>query len=121
VTGAVRLALWHLVHHWGRSAVIGACLTLTMALPMVSRAVTDAFERELHARAEGVPMVVGAKGSRFGLVFSALHFRRPESDTVPLSLYEELLADANADALPINVRFTARGRPVGEEPRSRAS
>ncbi|MEM0983867.1 MAG: ABC transporter permease [Planctomycetota bacterium] len=110
--GAVRIAAAHARHRWGRSLVVCACLTLTIALPLVSRAMTSAFDRELRARAEGVPLVVGAKGSRFGLVFNALHFRRSDLDTVPLGLYDELLNDTTVRAVPMHARFTAQRVPI---------
>lgn len=110
--GVLHLALRHLVYRAGRSLILVACVGVALALPIASRALVARFDAALHARARTAPVVVGAKGSRFDLVFSSLYFRAGRTGTIPVSAYEALLDEAGVDAIPMHVRFTARGAPV---------
>jgi len=95
-----------------QSLALALCVALSIAVPLSTNVIADEYERDLRARADATPLVVGATGSRFDLVFSSLYFRRSDLETVPYSLYLELLQDEYVDAIPMHQRFTARGWPV---------
>ncbi len=76
------------------------------------RLLLDESKRQLLARAETTPLVVGAKGSSLDLVKNSIYF----GDTMP-----ELISVAAADRveetdlalpIPLYVRFKARGFPI---------
>ena len=82
-----------------RSLTLVACVTLIAVLPLSLELLLDESERQLLARADNTPLVVGAKGSSLDLVMNSLYF----GDTVP-----ELISMAAVDrvaesdlALPI--------------------
>lgn len=110
--GALGLAVRHARHTWGRSLVLTLCIAVVLGLPLVSRAVVARFEASLRDRAATAPLVVGAKGSRFDLVFAALHFRRGDIGTTPMRVYRDLARERGVLALPLHVRFTARGEAI---------
>ena len=110
--GAGFLAIRHALANWGRSVVLIAALALVLALPLASRSVVASFEQSLRVRASTVPTVIGAKGSRFDLVFAALHFRRASIGTIPLERYELLRRADDAEAILLHVRFAARDEPI---------
>jgi len=110
--GLLALALRHLVHHWGRSALLAACVAIVLTIPVAARALIASFEEALHARAETTPLIVGAKGSRFDLTFGALYFRSGDLDPIELGHYQELSDEPGVRAIPLHHRFTARGVPV---------
>ncbi len=110
--GVLHLALRHLFYHTGRSLILIACVGVALALPVASRVLVARFNAALHERAATAPVVVGAKGSRFDLVFSSLYFRPGQAGTIPMSVYERLADDPELETLPMHVRFTARGAPV---------
>lgn len=112
MTGLVTLAVRHAAHHWGRTGVLAACLAILVSIPVASRWIGSAFEANLRSRAETVPLVVGAKGSRYDLVFSALAFRATDLAPTPMRLYEEIRDRKDAEAIPLHARFTARGVAV---------
>jgi len=112
VSGRLYLALRHAQRRPARSAILIACLALVLTIPAVSRVLAARFERALHERADGVPMIVGAAGSRFDLVFAALYYRSTRIGTMTMRDYRELLDEHAARALPIHARFTAQGAPV---------
>lgn len=112
----IALALRHARSRWGRSLMLCACVLVIAGLPLVSRSVVSRFEHDLRARAETVPLLVGSAGSRFDLVLAGLHWRTSEIRPVPLALSEEVRREPATLAIPVHVRFTARGVPVAAVP-----
>ena len=102
----------YLSFNWGRSLMLIACVTLIALLPLSLEQLLDESERQLLARAESTPLVVGAKGSSLDLVMNSLYF----GDTVP-ELLSMAAVDRVADTdlalpIPLYVRFKARGFPI---------
>ncbi|MEL6328989.1 MAG: ABC transporter permease [Planctomycetota bacterium] len=112
MTGSAYLALRYALHHPLRTGVLAACVAVALALPAGSRAILERFESSLYARARTVPLVVGAKGSRFDLAFSALYFRATDLAPTPYREYAELLDEPSVRAIPVHARFTASGGDV---------
>ncbi len=110
--GVLHMALRHLLYRAGRSLILVACVGIALALPAASRVLVARFDAALHERAEMAPVVVGAKGSRFDLVFSSLYFRPGRAGVMTMGAFEKLGARAGVEALPVHVRFTARGAPI---------
>lgn len=110
--GPAHLALSHARHNPGRSAVLLACFALVIALPLVSRGLVRSFDRALRERALEVPLLIGAEGSRFDLVFAALHFQRTDTRPIPARVYHDLRRQPGVVAIPIHARFSAQGHPV---------
>jgi putative ABC transport system permease protein len=109
---SIYIAWRYVVFNWARSLTLVACVTLIAVLPLSLELLLDESERQLLARAETTPLVIGAKGSSLDLVMNSLYF----GDTVP-----ELISMAAADRvtetelalpIPLYVRFKARGAPV---------
>jgi len=112
VNGVARVILLHAMHHWVRTLILACAVSVAVALPIIGRVVVERFERGLHARAQTVPMVVGAAGSRFDLVFTALHFRQSAAGTLPLGELDVIRSQAGVEAIPMHARATARSEPV---------
>lgn len=108
MTGLTYLASRHILRRWGRSLVLIICLAVAIALPLTSRVLVARFDRSLHERAATTPMVVGAKGSRFDLVFGAIYFRAAELGTTTMGRYNALSRERGIKAIPVNARFTVR-------------
>ncbi|MEO1009090.1 MAG: hypothetical protein AAFX79_11005 [Planctomycetota bacterium] len=106
------LVLAHAAHHRGRTLLLVGCVAVAMVVPLLSRVLVARFEANLHARADTVPLVVGAKGSRFDLVFAALYFREADLAATPHRVYASLVADEQATAIPVHAEFAAEGVPV---------
>ncbi len=87
-------------------------LALIIYLPVGLNVLVVQSSDELMARAEATPFLVGAKGSPLELVLNSLYF---ESEPPPPSNFAEVerIADSGlADAIPLHVRFRARGYPI---------
>lgn len=113
MTAALWMALRSVRHAWGRSLLIAACLAIGLALPAGSRVIASRLSEALLARAEAVPLVIGAKGSRFDLVFSTLYYRGgADLDPVAYHVYKELLGERDTVALPVALGATADAAPI---------
>ncbi len=111
--GATFTLAWrHASHHRGRTLLLVLCVAAAASLPMASRALIRGFEASLRARAASTPLVAGAKGNRFDLVMAALYFRRADMPTVSMADFQALADQQAGVAIPVNVRFTARGVPI---------
>ncbi|MEN0019679.1 MAG: ABC transporter permease [Planctomycetota bacterium] len=112
MTAIVRLALQHAAFRWGRTCIVIACVAVAVALPIASRLVANSFETSLTARASQAPIVVGAEGSRFDLLFSSLYFRLGGVSPVRQGVYDDLLATSGVLPIPIHAEFSARDAPI---------
>lgn len=110
--GPAALGLRHAAAHPGRSAILALCVAVSVAIPASVRGVIAGFRAELTRRAEATPLVVGPKGSRFDLAMGLLYFRGGEGATASMSDFEELRRGSRGVVIPVNLRFTARGRPI---------
>ncbi|MBC7772579.1 MAG: hypothetical protein H7210_08815 [Pyrinomonadaceae bacterium] len=113
--GLLYLALKSLRHHLLRSLVLSLCIGVTLILPAVSRVLTRKYQREMTERADNTPLVLGAKGNRFDLVFAALYFRPGNFEPMRLGDYRSFAAQtgkASGVPIPVNTQFTAQGIPV---------
>jgi len=106
------LAWRYVSYHRARTAILVVCVALTMFLPLGVHLLVDAYDAELGARAGSTPLLLGAKGNRFDLVLKSLWFRAGRVEPVRAGLVDEVRASGWADALPLHVRFTARGAPI---------
>jgi len=106
------IAWRYLVHYRARAATLIACVTVIAALPLALEVLRAASERQLMARAEATPLVVGARGSAMDLVMNSLYFTRDRPGSVSMQLVEEVEASELAAAIPLYVRFAARGQPI---------
>ena len=112
MSGVLILAWRRLSCHWAAALLLMLCLGVALALPIASRVVAGRFEASISARARTTPMLIGAKGSRFDLVFASLYFRPSRLAPTPYERYADLLDEDDIDVLPINSRFTAQRAPV---------
>ncbi|MCP3919065.1 MAG: hypothetical protein GY711_26275 [bacterium] len=102
----------HARYHPVQTAVLTACLALTIFLPAATHWLVRDYEAQLIARANDTPLIAGTKGNRFDLTLAALYFRPSALEPIPFSELEALDASGVGLAIPLNVRFTARGRAV---------
>jgi putative ABC transport system permease protein len=106
------LAWRYLAHHRIKTAILVGSLTLITFLPVGLNVIVGQSARELTARAEATPLLVGAKGSPLELSLNSLYF---ESDTPALTTYSESVRIEESDLakpIPLYVRFRSREFPI---------
>jgi putative ABC transport system permease protein len=112
VSGLLLLTWRQISYHRGRSIILVLALAVTIFLPLATRMLVSRYDTELRSRAAASPLVAGAKGNRFDLTLATLYFRDAELDVVPYSEYEKIRDAGFGVAIPLNLRFTARERPI---------
>ena len=95
-----------------RFATLVACITLIAILPLALEIILDESEQQLVERAEHTPLLVGASGSALDLVMNSLYFADEVPQPITLASADEITATELAFAIPLYVRFQARGFPI---------
>jgi putative ABC transport system permease protein len=108
----LRLSWRYLAHHRLRTAILVVCVAIVFFLPLAVSFLIGHYEAELTARAARVPLVVGAKGSRYDLVLNSLYFKGRIPDDLSMAEATSLSDTGLATAVPLVVKRTAKGCPV---------
>ncbi|MDJ0853255.1 MAG: hypothetical protein QNK04_33230 [Myxococcota bacterium] len=112
MTGPLYLAWRHLALHRAKTAILVTSIALIVFLPLGLERLVDQSAAQLTERAAATPLLVGARGSALELVLSALYFESDPPRPVGWAELERVAASGLADALPLHVRFRARGHPI---------
>ena len=106
------LAARYLAHYKWRSTTLVACVTVLATLPLALEVLRAAGERQLLARAVNTPLVAGDRAGGIDLVMNSLYFTGDAPEFVSMDLLDRVQDSALAQAIPLYVRFQARGLPV---------
>ena len=109
---SIYLAYRYLIFHRFRTLVLVTAIGLIIFLPVgLERLITDS-EKEMMARAETFPLIVGAKGSSTDLVINAIYFQ--QEDVEPLNMEAGKLLDENllGYTIPLLTIFKTRDFPI---------
>jgi putative ABC transport system permease protein len=112
MTGMFLLARRYIAFHRGRTAILVAAMTLTIYLPLVTHWTIGRFQEQSTSRSLTTPLVVGAKGSRFGLAIHALYFRGDSPDAITMAEVDRIHESELAATIPMLARFRAGGHIV---------
>ncbi len=104
------LAWRYLAFHKLKTFILVTSVALMVYLPIGLRVLVDQSSRQLTARAQATPLVIGAKGSQLELVLNTLYFR---SDYPEIQRYQESIRVSDSRlAIPLYVRFHSQGHPI---------
>ncbi len=104
------LAWRYLAFHKLKTFILVTSVALMVYLPIGLRVLVDQSSRQLTARAQATPLVIGAKGSQLELVLNTLYFR---SDYPEIQRYQESIRVSDSRlAIPLYVRFHSQGYPI---------
>lgn len=112
MSGPLYLAWRYLVYHRVKAVLLIASVTLIVYLPVGLRVLVAQSAAELEARARATPLLVGARGSALELTLNALYFEPDPPDAASYAQVERVAASGLAEAIPLHVRFRARGYPI---------
>ncbi|MGR9052966.1 MAG: ABC transporter permease [Gammaproteobacteria bacterium] len=105
------LAWRYLRFHRARTLIIIACLTLIAMVPVAMHFLLNEGSRQLTARAQATPLLIGARGSALDLTLNALFFAAA-SPSITMAEADKVSETGWADALPIYSRTRVRGHPL---------
>ena len=104
------LAWRYLAFHKLKTFILVTSVGLIVYVPIGLRVLVDQSSRQLTARAQATPLVIGARGSQLELVLNTLYFR---SDYPEVQPYQESIRVSDSRlAIPLYVRFHSQGHPI---------
>ncbi len=104
---------WKYVRYYrGKTVVLVACIALITFLPLGLRVLVDQSEVQLMSRATQTPLALGARGSALDLIMNTLYFAARAPDEIALADATAIDQTGLAGAIPLYLRFAARGAPV---------
>jgi putative ABC transport system permease protein len=112
MTDVVYLAWRYLTYHKVKTAVLVAAVAIIVYLPIGLDIIVNQSRRELTARAQTTPLLVGAKGSPLELVLNSLYFESDTPARIPYAEVDRVDQSNLARAIPIYTRFHAATSPI---------
>jgi putative ABC transport system permease protein len=112
VIAFARYALRSLARRPVTSACLAVCLGIAVGLPFAVGAIVETFQREIAARADAAPLVLGAQGSDADLVLHSLFFRHAPPGAIQVRDKEELDRLKLSESVPLCIRASIRDVPV---------
>jgi putative ABC transport system permease protein len=106
------LAWRYVAYHRWKTTILVLAITLVVFLPATLNILVERSARQLIARAETTPLLIGAKGSPLELALNSLYFEG--GSPTPMSFKDiDTVSDSGlALPVPLYVRFTASGYPI---------
>ncbi|MEH6634173.1 MAG: ABC transporter permease [Halioglobus sp.] len=98
-------------HRWKASILIAA-VTLVLYLPLGLQLVVEQTARDMNARADLSPLVLGARGSPLELVLNALYFSAEQPPTFGYGVVAELRDSTLVDPIPLYIRYHSQDVPI---------
>jgi len=106
------IAWRYIAHHRVKSIVLVSAMTLILFLPLALRTLVNASERQLMARAEATPLIMGARGSSLDLAIDTLYFEAKAVEPITMADADDVDATGLADAIPLYTRFRTRNYAI---------
>ena len=102
------LALRYIFYHKIRSMVLIAAIGLITFLPNGLQRLIEESEKQMMARADSTPLIIGAKGSSTDLVINTMYFQQENMETITIQTVEMLNQSKLGTAIPLLSGFKAR-------------
>jgi putative ABC transport system permease protein len=112
MSDSLYLAWRYMRHHWIKTTILVASITLIVFLPAGLQVMVSRTAEQLAARARSTPLIVGRRGSALELALSSLYFESKSPDTLRIAQAARVRATGFAEAIPLHVRFRARQQPI---------
>lgn len=106
------VALRYVRYHRLRTGILVAAITIVAFLPLALSELVDESERQLLARAESTPLLLGSRGSALDLVMNSLYFSHAPPGRLTLADAHAVDESGLGHAIPLHVLFRAQGHPV---------
>ena len=105
---AWRYMAWH---RWKASILVGA-VTLVLYLPLGLQLVVEQTARDMNARADSTPLVLGGRGSPLELVLNALYFSAEQPPGFGYGVVAQLRNSGLVEPVPLYTRYHSQGVPI---------
>jgi len=112
VSGVFYLAWQYLRWHRWKASILVAAVTLVLYLPLGLQLVVEQTARDMNARADATPLVLGGRGSPLELVLNALYFSDEQPPAFDYGVVDELRDSALVDPIPLYSRYHSQQVPI---------
>ena len=112
MSGVLYLAWRYLAWHRWKALILVAAVTLVLYLPLGLQLVVEQTARDMNARADATPLLLGARGSPLELVLNALYFSDEQPSAIDYGRMDELRDSALVDPIPLYARYHSRDVPI---------
>lgn len=106
------MAWKYIAYNRFKSAVLMLSIILIVYIPVGLHVLIRQSERQLTARAEASPLLIGAKGSPLELVLNSLYFNADVPEMIRYDEAGRVEATRFAMAIPLHVRFRSSQDPI---------
>lgn len=98
-------------HRW-KAFILVAAVAMILYLPLGLQLVVEQAARDMNARADATPLVLGGRGSPLELVLNALYFSAEQPPTFGYGAVAELRSSGLVDPVPVYARYHSQGLPI---------
>jgi len=112
MSDSLYLAWRYMRHHWIKTAILVASITLIIFLPAGLQVMVSRTAEQLGVRARSTPLIVGRKGSALELALNSLYFESKSPDAMRMTQAARIRDTGLARAIPLHVRFRTRKQPI---------
>jgi putative ABC transport system permease protein len=112
MSDSLYLAWRYMRHHWIKTTILVASITLIVFLPAGLQVMVNRTSEQLAARARSTPLIVGRKGSALELALSSLYFESKSPEPMRTKQAARVRDTGLARAIPLHVRFRTRKQPI---------
>jgi putative ABC transport system permease protein len=112
VTGVRYLAWRYILWHRWKTSIVVAAVTLVLYLPLGLQLVVEQTARDMNARADATPLVLGGRGSPLELVLNALYFAAEQPPGFNYGVVQELRESGLVNPVPLHIRYHSQGVPI---------
>jgi len=112
VSGVFYLAWQYLRWHRWKASILVAAVTLVLYLPLGLQLVVEQTARDMNARADATPLLLGGRGSPLELVLNALYFSDQQPPVFDYGVVDELRNSALVDPIPLYSRYHSQQIPI---------
>ena len=98
-------------HRW-KAFILVAAVAMILYLPLGLQLVVEQAARDMNARADATPLVLGGRGSPLELVLNALYFSAEQPPTFGYGAVAELRSSGLVDPVPLYARYHSQGLPI---------
>jgi putative ABC transport system permease protein len=112
VSGVWYLAWRYIRWHRWKATILVAAVTLVLYLPLGLQLVVEQTARDMNARADATPLVLGGRGSPLELVLNALYFSAEQPPPFASGTMAELRDSGLVNPVPLYARYRSQQLPI---------
>jgi len=112
IFNSIYIAGQYLKYHWGRSLILVVSLAVIVFVPLFLNILIDETRKQLTARADLTPLILGSTGSQVDLAMSSLYFHDVSENRMKMEDLTTIDDSGHGYSIPLNVKYRAGDYPI---------